>query len=106
MENEITVEELNQSLKERSGNIFLIDLMNKEDFTTNHIPGAINIPVEELGNRVSEIPKDKNVVVVCRRGLTKSDQALEQLHNSGFANAKKLHGGTSGWFGYFPSSIS
>jgi rhodanese-related sulfurtransferase len=106
MENEINVEELNQSFKESPGQIFLIDLMSKEDFASNHIPGAINIPVEELENHISGIPKDKNVVVVCRRGLMKSDLALEKLHKSGFTNAKKLSGGTSGWFGYFPSSIS
>ena len=99
MESEITAAELSQSLEASS--VFLIDLMNKEDFAGNHIPGAVNIPVDELENRVSEIPKDKNVVVACRKGLMKSDLALEHLNKLGFTNTKKLTGGTINWFDSF-----
>ena len=77
--------------------------MSKEDFATNHIPGAVNIPMEELKDRISEIPTDKNIVVACRRGLMKSDLALKQLHQSGFNNARKLSGGTTEWFDHFSS---
>ena len=97
MQNEISVEELDQSLKRSADQFFLIDLMSKEDFAVNHIPGAINISIEELKDRISEIPKDTNVVVACRRGLMKSDLALQQLHQSGVPNAQKLSGGTAGW---------
>ena len=106
MENEINVAELDQSVRQSSDQVFLIDLMSKEDFAGNHIPGAVNIPVEELKNRIAEIPKNKNVVVACRRGLMKSDIALQQLHESGFTNAKKLAGGTAGWFAFFSHSDS
>ena len=106
MENEINVAELEQSLRQSSDQVFLIDLMNKEDFAGNDNPGAVNIPVEELKNRIAEIPKNKNVVVACRRGLMKSDVALQQLHDSGFTNAKKLAGGTAGWFDFFLRSNS
>ena len=96
----ISVAELNKSIE--ANEVFLIDLMNKEDFTNSHIPGAVNIPIEELGNRLSEIPKDKDLVVACRRGLMKSDLALQQLHRSGFRDAKKVNGGTNAWFETFP----
>jgi rhodanese-related sulfurtransferase len=75
--------------------------MSKEEFATNHIPGTVNIPIEELSNRLAEIPIEKNIVVVCRRGLTKSDLALQQLQQSGFANAQKLSGGTTEWVEHF-----
>ena len=97
MEKEITAADLRQTLIELPDKIFIIDLMSKEDFAANHVPGAVNIPVEELEDRAAEIPKDKNVVVVCRRGLMKSDVALEQLNELGI-NAKKLTGGTTNWF--------
>ncbi|SRR5258706_9737303 len=106
MENEITVTELEQSLSLSADRVFLIDLMNKEDFAGNHIPGAVNIPVEELKDRIAEIPKDKNIVVACRRGLMKSDLALQQLHEAGFINATKLGRGTSAWFDFFSRSGS
>jgi rhodanese-related sulfurtransferase len=101
MQNEISVDDLDRSLKQSADQFFVIDLMSKEDFATNHIPGAVNIPVEELNNRLAEIPKEKNVVVVCRKGLMKSDLALQQLHQSGFTNAQKLSGGTIGWVDHF-----
>ena len=101
MQNEITADELGQSLKRSADQFFLIDLMSKEDFAANHIPGAGNIPVEELNNRLAEIPKEKHIVVVCRKGLMKSDLALQKLHQSGFPTAQKLSGGTAGWFDHF-----
>jgi rhodanese-related sulfurtransferase len=106
MQKEISVDDLDRSLKESADHFFVIDLMSKEDFSVNHIPGAVNIPVEELNNRLAEIPKDKNVVVVCRRGLMKSDLALQQLQQSGFTNAQKLSGGTSGWFDHLQDNNS
>ena len=106
MENEITAKELNHSLQESPGQFFLIDLMGKEEFAGTHLPGAVNIPIEELANRIAEVPRDKEVVVVCKRGLMKSDMALQQLQKSGFANAKKLAGGTLGWFDSFPAENS
>jgi rhodanese-related sulfurtransferase len=106
MQNEISVDELDRSLKGSADHFFVIDLMSKEDFAANHIPGAVNIPVEELNNRLSEIPKEKNVVVVCRKGLMKSDLALQQLHQSGFINAQKLSGGTAGWTNHFQDDNS
>jgi rhodanese-related sulfurtransferase len=106
MQNEISVDELDQSLKGSADQFFVIDLMSKEDFAANHIPGAVNIPVEELNSRLAEIPKDKNIVVACRRGLMKSDLALQQLHQLGFANAQKLVGGTAGWVDHFQDTNS
>jgi rhodanese-related sulfurtransferase len=100
----ISVAELSQSLKESSNQVFLIDLMSKEDFADRHIPGAVNIPADELENRVAEIPKNKTIVVVCNRGLMKSDLGLQQLNKSGFTNAKKLAGGTTGWFDFKSTS--
>src|SRR5436190_22012903 len=104
MQNEINVEELDRSLKGTADQFFVIDLMSKEDFAANHIPGAINIPVEELNNRLAEISKEKNIVVACRQGLMKSDLALQQLHQTGFTNAQKLSGGTNGWIEHFKNN--
>ena len=94
----ISVEELDQLLNKTSQPAFLIDLMSREDFAGAHIPGAVNIPVEELKDRVSEIPGGKDIIVACKRGLMKSDIALKQLRELGFRNAKKLDGGTIGWY--------
>jgi rhodanese-related sulfurtransferase len=99
----ISVAELSQSFSQLPDQLFIIDLMNSEDFAARHIPGAVNIPLEELENHVQEIPKDKTVVA-CKMGLKKSELALEQLRKSGFTNARKLSGGTAGWFDFKTTS--
>ena len=94
----ISVEDLNLSLTDAPEKLFIIDLMGNEEFEMNHIPGAVNIPVEELAHHLSEIPRDKTVILACRMGLKKSDMALEQLHSAGYRYVKKVSGGTSCWF--------
>ena len=90
----ITAAELRQSPRQ----FFIIDLMSPQDFATRHIPDAINIPIGELENRASEIPRDKTVVAVCEHGLMKSSMGLQRLQQMGFSNALKLSGGNEEWF--------
>jgi rhodanese-related sulfurtransferase len=40
----------------------VIDVRRKEAYQEGHIPGAIHIPGQELGKRLAEIPKDRNIV--------------------------------------------
>lgn len=94
----ISVAELKESVNQSPEGVFIIDLMGSEEFGAGHIPGAVNIPLEELGNRLSEVPRDKTVVLACRKGLMKSDMGLELLNKSGFSDFTKLEGGTSCWF--------
>ena len=98
LKNSIGVGELSQSLSNTPDQVFLIDLMSKEDYAGSHIPGAVNIPVEELESHLSEIPKDKTIVVACRRGLMKSDMGLEKLQSAGYTNTVKVEGGNNAWF--------
>lgn len=77
---------------------FFIDLMSREEFARQHIPGAVDIPVEELKARIGEIPGGSEIFVSGKRGLMKSGIALNLLCKSGFKNARKVGGGTMGWF--------
>jgi sulfide:quinone oxidoreductase len=94
----IDVGSLDQLITQADSRVLLIDLMSKQDFEGNHIPGSINIPIEELVERMPEIPKDIEVVVACKRGLVKSDLALQRLRQSGYSRARKLAGGSDAWF--------
>ena len=47
----------------------LIDVRNADEFAAGHIPNAINIPVDELRNRLTEIPTNKNIYIYCQIGL-------------------------------------
>lgn len=62
------------------------------------LPGALAIPIGELSARLSEIPKTKPVVTLCRSGR-RSAQATIILKKNGFADAANIKGGIIGWVG-------
>lgn len=55
-----------------------------------------NIPLGELESRLAEVPKNKQVIVVCKKG-GRSSQAYELLKNNGFENISNMQGGMNAW---------
>ncbi|MFW9987559.1 MAG: FAD-dependent oxidoreductase [Candidatus Odinarchaeota archaeon] len=70
----------------------LLDVRTKEEFLARNIGGSINIQIEELRNRLDEIPKDKPIYVYCEVGY-RSYLALRILLQSGFKDVYELTGG-------------
>lgn len=73
----------------------LIDVRTAEEFASGHIDGAVNIPVEALGSRLSEVPRDMPVVVYCRSGR-RSATAAELLAQASYTQVYDL-GGIQTW---------
>lgn len=73
----------------------LIDVRTPQEFDSGHIPGAININVEELASRLAEIPDDEPIVVYCRSG-NRSSQAARILDGAGYQGIYDL-GGIIDW---------
>lgn len=69
----------------------LLDVRNPEELLNGFIDGAINIPVDQLRQRLNELPKNKEIIVYCQVGL-RGNVAYRQLINSGF-KARNLLGG-------------
>ena len=93
--NAITVDQLREMMSSDS-NLILIDVRNPyelEDKSLGHIEGVINIPVQELEARLSELDefKDKDIAVICRSGR-RSGIATDLLVKNGF-NAVNVLGG-------------
>jgi rhodanese-related sulfurtransferase len=61
----------------------LIDVRTPEEYSAKHVDGAKNIPVDEIDTRLSEIPKDKPVVVYCHSG-GRSATAAKVLRGAGY----------------------
>jgi rhodanese-related sulfurtransferase len=74
---------------------FLLDVRTDEEFGSGHIHGAVNIPVDALENRLSEVPKDQPIVVYCRSG-NRSAQASRILEQAGYTTIYDL-GGLNDW---------
>ena len=76
---------------DRSASV-IIDVRTKMEYNLGTIEGAVNIPVDELRERVREIPKDKDIYLVCQVGL-RGYIAYRILVQSGFDRIKNLSGG-------------
>ena len=74
----------------------LIDVREPDEVATGTLPGAINIPLGDLPARVSELDKNRPVVLLCRSGA-RSGQAAEFLSASGYADVTNLTGGMLGY---------
>ncbi len=70
----------------------LVDVRTSLEFSLNKIDGSINIPLAETRNRLSELPKDKKIILVCNQGKI-SYFALAILRNLGYENIYSLAGG-------------
>jgi NADPH-dependent 2,4-dienoyl-CoA reductase/sulfur reductase-like enzyme/peroxiredoxin family protein/rhodanese-related sulfurtransferase/TusA-related sulfurtransferase len=70
----------------------LVDVRTKEEYDLGTIEGALNIPLDELRNRLDEISKDKGIYVFCQVGL-RAYVALRILAQKGFKNVMNLSGG-------------
>jgi phage shock protein E len=79
----------------------LVDVRTDSEFMDGHIPGAINIPLDELDARSDEVPEDQPVVVVCAHGM-RSVSGSEILTRSGHTQVYNLQGGTAAWEARLP----
>ena len=69
----------------------IVDVRTPEEFASGSYPGAKNIPVQVIGSRLSEIPKDKPVVVFCRSGA-RSSAAAATLKQAGYTDVTNAGG--------------
>ncbi len=74
---------------------FLLDVRQPDEFRQGHIAGATLIPLDDLRGRMGELPKDRQIVVVCRSGA-RSGVATGWLKAAGY-DAINLSGGMIAW---------
>ena len=79
-----------------TGETYLLDVREDDEWSAGHIPGAVHIPMSGLLARVAEVPKDRDVVVVCKVG-GRSAQVTAYLRQQGWDNVRNLHGGVVEW---------
>lgn len=70
-----------RALIEEKGAV-LVDVRSPAEYRGGHLPGALNIPVNELSRRLDEVPEDRPVVVYCRSGA-RSARAAGLLRERG-----------------------
>ena len=90
----VSAQELNDKLKSTKRPLVL-DVRQPEEFRAGHIVGSKLIPLNELGRRLNELPKDREIVCVCASG-SRSHSATRMLAGAGYT-AINMNGGMGAW---------
>ncbi|HUI90309.1 MAG TPA: rhodanese-like domain-containing protein [Anaerolineales bacterium] len=75
---------------------FILDVRSQDEWNQFHIKGSTLIPLDQLPSRLSEVPKDQDVVVVCLTGH-RSQSGTAILQQAGYTHVFCLSGGLTAW---------
>ena len=89
---------INQLIKKiESGKITILDVRPEAEFNTGHIANAISIPIEQLADRMKELPKKNEIIAYCRGPFcVYADEAVAFLTKAGY-KAMRLEEGFPDW---------
>ena len=81
-----------------AGEIHLVDVRTPEEYAQGHVPGAVNLPLNELQSRKGELSAymNEDVYLICKSGR-RSASAQVLLKQSGFGRTINVEGGTDAW---------
>ena len=76
----------------------VVDVRRDDEWVTGHVSGAIHIPIDDLPDRIEEVPRDKKVLFICAAGV-RSGLACEVAASMGFDsdNLYNIEDGTPSW---------
>ena len=77
--------------------VVLVDVREPYEWNAGHIEGATHIPMNQIMHRLSEIPKDRDVVVICRSGARSGHVQQHLMQSQGYTRVKNLIGGMQRW---------
>lgn len=80
----------------RTAGAFILDVREPDEWAAGHIPDATLIPLGELASRGGEVPRDRQVVVICRSG-NRSAAGRDILLGAGFPSVTSVAGGMTDW---------
>ena len=81
-----------------SGKAILVDVRSANQYQQEHLKGAISLPGYEVEKRISELPKDKQIITYCACSAEQTSAgSVIQLRQQGYKNAVALLGGIQAW---------
>ncbi len=75
---------------------FFLDVRSQEEWNQIRIAKSILIPLDQLSSHLNQVPKDQDVVVVCRSGV-RSKEGMSILRSAGYTRAACMTGGLLAW---------
>jgi rhodanese-related sulfurtransferase len=76
--------------------VFLLDVREDVELAISALPNIVHVPMNEVPDRIGELPNDANIVVVCRSGA-RSGRVTAYLQQLGFLSVRNLATGMNGW---------
>jgi rhodanese-related sulfurtransferase len=83
---------VSEALAKRDSDAFVLDVRQPEEWNEAHIPDSTLIPLDQLPARINELPKDQEIVVVCRSS-NRSAQGRDILLGAGFTDVTSMAAG-------------
>ena len=80
---------------DRGEPLYIVDVRTGPEYRSGHVPGAVNIPLDQISSEIPDAGQDQMIVVVCKSG-GRSSMACEKL-GSGQQVVYNLTGGTMAW---------
>ena len=102
-DSDLTVKDLKKLLDDKA-DFFLLDVREPFEHDIAHLNGAVQIPLGQLGERLSEVPRNKMIAVHCKSG-GRSAKAAAQLREAGFTDVHNVAGGINAWSTEIDSSV-
>jgi rhodanese-related sulfurtransferase len=92
--------EVQKRIENKDPDLVVLDVRTPDEYAAGHVPGARNVPHDQLAARLGELSsmRDKQVVLYCRSGR-RSALAEEVLRQAGFKRLLHLEGDFLGWEG-------
>jgi rhodanese-related sulfurtransferase len=87
---------VDQAYEMYQNGVFVLDVRTQEEWDEYHAPNTTLIPLDQLPARISEVPKGREILVVCRSG-NRSQEARDILLAAGY-NATSMSGGLREWY--------
>ncbi|RJP51088.1 MAG: rhodanese-like domain-containing protein [Anaerolineaceae bacterium] len=87
---------VDQAYEMYQNGVFVLDVRTQEEWDEYHAPNTTLIPLDQLQARINEVPKDQEILVVCRSG-NRSQQGRDILLAAGY-NATSMAGGLKEWY--------
>jgi rhodanese-related sulfurtransferase len=85
-----------EAAAKRDAGAFILDVREPDEWEAAHIAGATLIPLGRLSTRLAEVPRNQEIVVVCRSG-NRSRQGRDLLLEAGFDRVTSMAGGLTDW---------
>lgn len=91
---QVSVEQAKNAVETKD--VQFVDVRTVEEYTGEHAPKTVNLPLDSLENELLKLDKTKPVYIICQTGR-RSQKGAEILQKAGFTDIYNVEGGTSAW---------